>query len=87
MYKVIFTKQAVKDLKKIKQAGLAPKVKTLIGILQEDPFKYPPRYEALIDNLKGYYSRRINLQHRLVYKVEGKHVKVVQLWTHYENFK
>lgn len=87
MYKVVFSKKAVKDLKKIKQAGFSPKLKKIIAVLQEDPFKYPPAYEPLVDNLKGFYSRRINLQHRLVYKVEGKYVKVVQLWTHYENFK
>lgn len=87
MYKVVLEKQAKKYLIKIKQAGLLDKVKNLFSILQEDPFKYPPRYEALVDNLKGFYSRRINLQHRMVYKVEGKYVKVIRLWTHYENFK
>ena len=85
MYKVYFTKQALKDLKNIKQAGLDFKVKKLIDVLKEDPFANPPRYEKLVDNLQGFYSRRINLKHRLVYKVEDKNVKVVQLWTHYEH--
>ncbi|MDO5329185.1 MAG: Txe/YoeB family addiction module toxin [Coriobacteriia bacterium] len=87
MYKVYFTKQALKDLENIKQAGLDSKVKKLINILKDDPFANPPRYEKLVDNLQGFYSRRINLKHRLVYKVEDKNVKVVQLWTHYKHLK
>ena len=85
-YTVIIPKQAQKDFKKIKAAGLTPKVRELYEILKKDPFqKYPP-YEALKGELKGFYSRRINIQHRLVYSVDKKSrtVRILRMWTHYE---
>ena len=86
MYRLVYTKQAVKDAKKIKEAGLKPKVEALLKILQEDPFRTPPRYEKLVGDLAGAYSRRINIKHRLVYQVlkDEKIVKVIRMWTHYE---
>lgn len=95
MYRVVFTKQAVKDSKKLKQAGLDQKAKQLVGIVRQDPFQKPPAFEPLVGNLAGLYSRRINLQHRFVYQIinesvviDGKSydgtVKVVRMWTHYE---
>lgn len=85
-YIVIIPKQAQKDFRKIKAAGLTDKVRELYEILQVDPFqKYPP-YEALKGELKGFYSRRINIQHRLVYSVDQKShiVRILRMWTHYE---
>ena len=85
-YKVVYTKKVPEDAKKIKSAGLKSKVLVLFEILQKDPFlKYPP-YEKLLGDLKGAYSRRINIQHRLVYQVleEEKIVKIIRMWTHYE---
>lgn len=81
-----FTKQAQKDAKKLAQAGLRRKAEELLEILSRDPFRNPPPYEKLIGDLSGAYSRRINIQHRLVYQVlEGiKTVKVLRMWTHYE---
>lgn len=85
-YKVIISKQAQKDFKKIKVAGLGNKVRRLYEILCEDPFREYPRYEALRGELKGFYSRRINIQHRLVYSVDKKAhvVRILRMWTHYE---
>lgn len=84
MYRVEFTKQAIKDARKIEAVGLKPKVKELIAIIKENPYKTPPPYEKL----KGFsviYSRRINVQHRLVYKIsEDNMIKIVRMWTHYE---
>lgn len=86
MWRVVFTKQARKDAKKLASSNLRPKAEELLAILREDPLKQPPRYERLIGDLKGAYSRRINIQHRLVYQVlEEEHiVKVLRMWTHYE---
>ena len=86
MYEIVFTKQAQKDKKWLKQAGLDKRTKSLLNVIAEDPFKNPPRYEKLVGDLAGYYSRRINVQHRLVYEVyeEQKTVKVLSMWTHYE---
>lgn len=86
-YRIVFTKQAQKDKKRIKQAGLEKKARNLLAVIMEDPFQNPPPYEALVGNLDGFYSRRINLKHRLVYQVweEEKIVKVIRMWTHYEN--
>lgn len=86
MYEIVFTKQAQKDKKRLKQAGLDKRTKLLLNVIAEDPFKNPPRYEKLVGDLAGYYSRRINVQHRLVYEVyeEQKTVKVLSMWTHYE---
>ena len=83
---LVYTKQAQKDAKKIASSGLRPNVEQLLGILAIDPFRTPPPYEALVGNLKGAISRRINIQHRLVYQVlqEEHVVKVLRMWTHYE---
>ena len=85
-WKLVYTKQAVKDSKKIKVSKLDKKVKVLLEILKEDPYRMPPRYERLIGDLSGAYSRRINIQHRLVYEIldDRKIVKVIRMWTHYE---
>jgi len=86
MYKVLLHKQAVKDLERLKQAGLADKAKALKEILGRNPFQTPPPYEKLVGNLAGAYSRRINIQHRLVYAVDeaSKTVRILRMWTHYE---
>ena len=86
MYQVVFTKQAMKDRRLIAQAGLEKRAKALLEVLQKDPFQNPPPYEKLVGDLNGFYSRRINIQHRLVYSVhrEQKTVKILRLWTHYE---
>ena len=85
-YKVVYTRQARKDARKLKGTPLARKVKKLLEILREDPFAEPPPFEKLVGDLKGAYSRRINIQHRLVYMVmeNEKIVKVLRMWTHYE---
>ena len=85
-YEIYFTKQALKDAKKIEQAGLKPKVKRLLEIVREDPFANPLPCEKLVGDLQGAYSRRINIQHRLVYQVikEQRAVKILRMWTHYE---
>ena len=85
-YQLVFTKQAVKDSKKLSSAGLRPKAEKLLGVISENPFQNPPPYEKLTGDLTGFYSRRINIQHRLVYQVIAKEkvVKVIRLWTHYE---
>ena len=86
MYTVILSKKAQKDKAFLKSAGLESKTKDLLNILMEDPFKNPPPYESLVGNLKGFYSRRINIQHRLVYEVleSEKAVHVLRMWTLYE---
>lgn len=86
MYQIVFTKQAMKDRKLIAQAGLEKRTKALLAVLAENPFQSPPPYEKLVGDLAGFYSRRINVQHRLVYSVHDKEkvVKVLRLWTHYE---
>ncbi|MBU0485654.1 MAG: Txe/YoeB family addiction module toxin [Proteobacteria bacterium] len=83
---VVLSCQAIKDIKKIKQAGLSITAKELLKAIESDPFTNPPRYEALVGNLKGFYSRRINIKHRLVYSVDiDRHlVHVLRMWTHYE---
>ena len=85
-WRVVFTKQARKDAKKLSAAGLRSKAETLLEILQKNPYQTPPPYEKLIGDLKGAYSRRINIQHRLVYQIldDEKVVKVIRMWTHYE---
>jgi Txe/YoeB family toxin of toxin-antitoxin system len=85
--KIVFTKTALKDLEKIKQRkALKSKVYDLLGILEKDPLQSPPFFEKLYGNLDGYYSRRINIQHRLVYTVDEtkKQVTIHRMWTHYE---
>ena len=86
MYKIVYAKTAVKDIPKLKAAHLAEKAKLLIELLRENPFQNPPPYEKLVGDLNGAYSRRINVQHRLVYQVyeEEQTVKILSLWTHYE---
>ena len=83
---LVFTKQAQKDAKKLAAAGLKPKAEELLKALELNPFQTPPRYEKLVGDLTGAYSRRINIQHRLVYQVleERRIVKVIRMWTHYE---
>jgi toxin YoeB len=84
-WRVVFTKQAKKDAKKISRAGLKPQTIRLLEILKEDPHRNPPPYEKLLGDLTGTCSRRINIQHRLVYQVldDIKTVKVIRMWTHY----
>jgi toxin YoeB len=86
MWELYFTKQAQKDARRLASSGLKPKAQELLEILRKDPFASPPPYEKLIGDLSGAYSRRINIQHRLVYQVLEKEraVKVLRLWTHYE---
>ena len=86
MWKIVYTKQAQKDAKKLSKSGLRPKAEKLLDILKHDPFQYPPPYEKLVGDLAGAYSRRINIQHRLVYQVlsDKKVVKVIRMWTHYQ---
>ncbi|MBW2488553.1 MAG: Txe/YoeB family addiction module toxin [Deltaproteobacteria bacterium] len=86
MWRVVFTKQAQKDAQKLASAGLRSKAEKLIEILRENPYKTPPAFEKLLGDLSGAYSRRINIQHRLVYQIFDKQkvVKVIRTWTHYE---
>ena len=86
MWRVVFTKRALKDAKKLSAAGLQPNAEKLLDILRENPYQTPPPFEKLIGDLMGAYSRRINIQHRLVYQVlnDEKVVKVIRMWTHYE---
>jgi len=84
-WKIVYTRQAQKDAKKINQAGLRDNVEKLFEILQENPFQNPPPYEKLLGDLQGAYSRRINIKHRLVYELcAGNIIKIIRLWTHYE---
>jgi len=86
MYEILYSKQSLKDIKKLQQSKLDLKAKELVAVLQENPFQNPPPYEKLVGDLKGYLSRRINIQHRLVYKVleAERVVKIYRMWTHYE---
>ena len=85
-WRLVYTTQAKKDAKKVASSGLKSKTEVLLELLERDPFETPPRYEKLVGDLEGAYSRRINIQHRLVYQVleEEKVVKVLRMWTHYE---
>lgn len=95
MYRIVYTKQAAKDIKNLKSCGLDKKARKLVELMKVNPFQNPPPYEKLIGNLRGYCSRRINIQHRIVYQVinepniydntnyEG-YVKIIRMWTHYE---
>lgn len=85
-WSVVLSRAAVKDAKKLNRAGLRNQVERLLKVLEEDPFRTPPRCEKLVGNLAGFYSRRINLQHRLVYRVDTEEttVLVLRMWTHYE---
>jgi Txe/YoeB family toxin of toxin-antitoxin system len=84
-YKILYSKLALKDAKKLSRANLDTKAKELIDILRKNPFQSPPPYEKLVGNLKGSYSRRINIQHRIVYEVREKDkvVRILRMWTHY----
>ena len=83
---IVFTKQAQKDAKKLSGSGLRAKTKKLIQILRDNPYQTPPPYEKLVGDLAGAYSRRINIQHRLVYQIieDKKTVKIIRMWTHYD---
>lgn len=98
MYRIVYDKQAAKDIKNLKSLGLDSKAKELIEVVRENPFKNPPPYEGLVGNLKGFFSRRINIQHRLVYQVYAEPVtvdnveydgivKIVRMWTHYDGIR
>ena len=85
-WRIVYAKQAQRDAKKLNASGLRPKAEQLLSILSEDPYRNPPPFEKLIGDLAGAYSRRINIQHRLVYQVldDRRTVKVLRLWSHYE---
>jgi Txe/YoeB family toxin of toxin-antitoxin system len=85
-WKLVYTKQAQKDARKLAFSGLKNKAKSLLDIIQKDPYQNPPPYEKLVGDLSGAYSRRINIQHRLIYQIyeEDHTIKVIRLWTHYE---
>lgn len=85
-WQVVFSRHAAKDAKKLAAAGLKSKAQELLAILADDPFQNPPAFEKLVGDLAGAYSRRINIQHRLVYQVfaEERVVRVLRMWTHYE---
>lgn len=98
MYRIVYEKQAVKDIKNLKSVRLDVKAKKLVELLKENPFQNPPPYETLVGNLQGVYSRRINIQHRLVYQVYNESVelngiryegtvKIIRMWTHYEGVR
>lgn len=85
-WQIVFARHALKDAKKLAAAGLKPKALDLLAVLEHDPFQNPPPYEKLVGDLAGAYSRRINIQHRLVYEIfpETHTVRVLRMWTHYE---
>ncbi len=85
-WSLVYTRQAQKDAEKLAAAGLKPKAQALLAILAENPYQTPPTFEKLVGDLSGAYSRRISLQHRLVYQVldEARTVKVLRMWTHYQ---
>ncbi|MCU7806167.1 MAG: Txe/YoeB family addiction module toxin [Candidatus Thiodiazotropha sp. (ex Lucinoma borealis)] len=85
-WELLYTKQAQKDARKLSASGLKKKAQVLLEIIKEDPYQNPPPYEKLVGDLSGAYSRRINIQHRLVYQVfeEERVIKIIRLWTHYE---
>lgn len=86
MYKVEISKAAIKDIQKLKAIGLSEKARKLVELLKENPYTTPPSYEKLVGDLNGMYSRRINIQHRMVYTVgeKEKRVRVLRMWSHYE---
>ncbi len=85
-WRLVFTKQAQKDSKKIAKSGLKDQASRLLDILRDDPYANPPPYEKLVGDLSGAFSRRINIRHRLVYQIldEIKTIKIIRMWTHYE---
>lgn len=95
MYKIVYTKQSIKDIDKLKAANISQKAKNLVEIIRQNPYQNPPKYEKLVGNLDGILSRRINIQHRLVYQVYEENfieneieyqgiVKIIRMWTHYD---
>ena len=86
MFEIVFSSQAEKDKKLLKQAGLDKRTKALLAVIAEEPLQLPPRYEKLVGDLAGFYSRRINIQHRIVYQVyqQEQTVKILSMWGHYE---
>ena len=86
VYKIVYTKDSIKDIEKLKGANLNKKVLALIEIIKNNPFQTPPSYEKLVGDLQGLYSRRINIKHRLVYQIleNVQTVKIISMWTHYE---
>lgn len=86
VYKIVYTKDSIKDIEKLKGANLNKKVLALIEIIKNNPFQTPPPYEKLVGDLQGLYSRRINVKHRLVYQIleNVQTVKIISMWTHYE---
>lgn len=98
MYKIVFTKQALKDLEELKRANISHKAKALVDLIRDNPYQNPPRYEKLVGKLDGILSRRINIQHRLVYQVD-EHcfvenevvyqgtIKIIRMWTHYDDIR
>ena len=86
MYTIFYSKQAVKDIGKLQHSNLSQKAKALVDIIRVNPYQNPPPYEKLIGDMQGYLSRRINIQHRLVYKVleNERTIKIYRMWTHYE---
>jgi Txe/YoeB family toxin of toxin-antitoxin system len=85
-WKIVFTKQARKDAKKLSASGLKSKAEEIIELLRDNPYQVPPSYEKLIGDLAGAYSRRLNIQHRIVYQIieDVKTVKIIRMWTHFE---
>jgi toxin YoeB len=85
-WRLVFTKQAQKDAKKIAQSGLKAQASKLLDIIRRNPYQNPPAYEKLVGDLTGAFSRRINIQHRLIYQIfdDIKTIKVIRMWTHYE---
>lgn len=88
MYKIEYHKKAVKEILKLKENNLDKKAKRLIDLIKENPYQTPPPYEKLVGDLQGFYSRRINIKHRLVYQIneEEKTIKIISLWSNYENY-
>lgn len=86
MYKIYYTKRAIKDIEKLKNSKLQEKAKNLINLIKNNPYETPPSYEKLLGNLSGAYSRRINIKHRLVYQIYEKEkiIKIISMWIHYE---
>ena len=98
MYKLVYTKQAIKDLEKLKKANISQKAKVLVDLIRENPYQNPPKYEKSVGKLDGILSRRINIQHRLVYQVYENSfmengieyrgtIKVIRMWTHYDDVR
>jgi toxin YoeB len=85
-WRLFFTKHALKDSNKLIEAGLKDNADEIIEILREDPYKSPPKFEKLVGDLKGVYSRRINIKHRIIYQIydDEKSVKIIRMWSHYD---